>query len=930
MGNLASSPVRQPSSLRALTGLFFLSGASSLIIESIFGRLLSYTFGNTAHAASTVLAAFLGGLALGAFCIGIWVDRRPPSLWIYGGLEALVGIYSIFIPKFFALLTMAYVHICRQYSLGASGLTTVRLGLALLVILPASFLMGGTLPAMSRYVACARFEFEKTVDALYGWNTLGAATGALISTYLLIPGIGILGAIYVACGVNFFIFLSIAFVARAEGLQTTQQKPHGGKFADPRLAPPIKSSGLLVLLGSFFTGAAALAYEVIWTHVQAFTIGNTVYAFGITLFVILCGLGMGAQIVSRKFNHERFWYPALAGSQLLLGLAVFLTVPIWGRMSGFFGGGYPWIISFNVLSLSLIAFSGIVLAWRKAGRLTNPRIWRFSLAILAAGLAAAASWAVQNNDQIIFLLITRSRGAVFPVVELTRFLCVLFMLIIPSILLGAAFPLLINLGTAAANQAGSRVGSIYAANTAGAISGSLLTGFFLIPRIGSEATLRSLATCSVVLALFFACWLAGRRTRVMSGWTLGTCAVIAAGWYAAPRWDPRAISSGRHTYLQQMFRAEQVLFLREDAAGGMTAVVQDKNVRVLASNGNLQGTDAHGTDWHAWFGLIPMLFVQSPRSALVIGIGTGQTLHTFSQFPFRDIAVAELAPHVKQAAAEWFTSVNGGVLDRDPRVHVSIADGRNFLMLSQAKYDLISTDITSLFIGGQGDLFNRQFYELARGRLAEGGIFQETLPLFYQTKDFLVALNTVSHVFPYVTYFLQGDRGSILASNQPFACDYAQLRAWDLDPAIRKDLQSIHAVGMEALLGDMMLDGPALRKAVARLPEIGNLPSDFESTDLRPYLEYDTPRANLFFANNAIENRAFLLRMRMPTALSAEISIHNAPENDEGKLFLGEILAEHGDFAKAVDSLASVTGPAKARAEEEIAHLESLKTATRH
>jgi spermidine synthase len=851
-----------------LTALFFLSGASSLIIESIFGRLLSYTFGNTAHAASTVLAAFLGGLAFGAFCIGIWVDRRQPSLWIYGVLEAFVALYAIVIPRFFALLTNTYVHICHAYHLGPSGLTALRLTLALLVILPASFLMGGTLPAMSRYVASAYSEFEKTVDALYGWNTLGAATGALGSTYFLIPGIGILGSIYVACSANLLIFLCVALLSRRAAQAAPTHQAHSLHATDQPSPLPLPASRMMLLLASFCTGAAALAYEVIWTHIQVFTIGNTVYAFGLTLFVILCGLGLGAQIVSRKFNQPRFWILTLVGSQLLLGLGVFLTIPAWGHVSALFGRGYPRVISFDVFGLSAVAFLGIALLWNNLRRKANHRLWTISLALLAACLAAVAFWAVQISDQIVLALITRAHRAMFfPVVEFMRLLCVFLLLIIPSILLGAAFPLLINLAVGAADKIGSRVGSIYATNTAGAISGSLLTGFFLIPRLGSEATLRCLATCSVILACVFACRLVGRRGPALAASTLSASVVIVLGWSVIPGWDPRVISSAEHTYLQRMFAVDQVLFLREDVAGGMTAVVREKNIRILASNGNFQGSDGHGADWHSWFGLLPMLFVQTPRNALVIGIGTGQTLHTFSLFPFRDLDVAELAPQVRNAAAQWFTSVNGGVLDRDPRVHVSIADGRNFLMLSQTKYDLISTDITSLFIGGQGDLFNRQFYELARAHLSEGGVFQETLPLFYATKDILVALNTVSHVFPYVTYFVQGDRGSILASNQPLACDYLQLRDWDSDPEIRKELRLVQAPGMEALLGDLILDGAAVRKAVSRLPEVSDLPLGFESTDLRPYLEYDSPKSNLFFAANAFENHKFLLQIRAPSAI---------------------------------------------------------------
>jgi len=164
--------------------LFFLSGASSLIFETIFTRLLTYTYGNTAYAVSTVLAAFLGGLALGAFLLGRWVDRHPPSLWIYGGLELLVGIYCLFIPKLFGLITQAYITLFHRFHLGTAGLTALMFGLAALVILLPTMLMGGSLPALARYVSAGRMNFQFEVDRLYGWNTFGAARGTLASTFL--------------------------------------------------------------------------------------------------------------------------------------------------------------------------------------------------------------------------------------------------------------------------------------------------------------------------------------------------------------------------------------------------------------------------------------------------------------------------------------------------------------------------------------------------------------------------------------------------------------------------------------------------------------------------------------------------------------------------------------------------------------------------
>ena len=278
--------------LRILGTLFFLSGASSLILETLFTRLLSYTFGNTAYAASTVLAAFLGGLALGAYIIGKRVDSWRPTLIIYGTLELGIGIYALFVPLLFAGLTHTYVALYRLLSLGMAGATTVRFLLATVVIIIPSALMGGTLPALARMVAATRSEYRSDLDWLYSVNTFGAAMGALISTYVLMPAWGLYGTLVTAFSMNAIIFLYTAWFEkrRSSGLsREVQVKDEStlqglsdieGEPSDPN---PIDGKGyhVLLLAAAFLTGMITLAYEVTWTHALAFLVGNAVYAFGI-------------------------------------------------------------------------------------------------------------------------------------------------------------------------------------------------------------------------------------------------------------------------------------------------------------------------------------------------------------------------------------------------------------------------------------------------------------------------------------------------------------------------------------------------------------------------------------------------------------------------------------------------------------------------
>src|SRR5439155_2962203 len=336
----AGSTCEKHRAIAILRLLFFLSGASSLIFETIFTRLLTYTFGNTAYAVSTVLASFLGGLALGAFVLGRWLDRRAPSLRFYGGLELLIGVYCLFIPGLFGWLTESYVALYYRLQLGTTGLTTLRVVLSSVLILVPSFLMGGTLPAIARFLAARRSDFQSELDRFYAFNTLGASSGLLISTYALIPAFGIRGTIAIASSINILIAIASNMRALSHGtVFSLREEQESRASVQQRTATMPGVAPAIMLLSSFLTGAVALGYEVVWTHVLSFLVGNTVYAFGLMLFTVLAGLGLGAHIASVHLRSPWRWLPGLTGSQVALGLTVFMTLPLWPRIPALFAQG---------------------------------------------------------------------------------------------------------------------------------------------------------------------------------------------------------------------------------------------------------------------------------------------------------------------------------------------------------------------------------------------------------------------------------------------------------------------------------------------------------------------------------------------------------------------------------------------------------------
>jgi spermidine synthase len=901
-----------PTFLRLLPILFFFSGASSLIFETIFTRLLTYTFGNTAHAVSTVLAAFLGGLALGAYAIGRWVDRRGATLLTYGTLELLVGLYCLFIPGLFALLTKAYAGLYHALHLGMWALTAVRFGLAAVVILLPTFLMGGTLPVLARCVASASTGFQSFIDRLYAWNTLGAAAGTLASTYLLMPSLGVRGTIRVACAVNLVIFLSVA----AWGSKGGQAEPRAVPTPVPATARDPRRRVLLV--AAFLTGVLALVYEVVWTHMLGFLVGNSVYAFGMMLFTFLCGLGWGAHLVARHLARPALWSRALAAAQIFLGMAVFITFPLWNHLPDLFAQGFQRAWVWDVVGIAaLLAARMAYLGWsmfRKARRGKIPLARLMELAgefILLAGL-------VSTNPATLW----RYEAGGFVAAELLRFFAGFYLLILPCLLLGISFPLLLNLATQAGGV-GTSVGGIYAANTAGTVLGSVLTGFLVLPALGSHATLQAAATLDLLLGLGFA-WLLVPLSRVRR-WVLGVvvASLVLLVCGGATQWDTRGLTRGTYVYFNKGWPVDRVLYFGEDVQGGLTSVIDMGPTRVLLSNGKFQGNNTEEVADQARFALTPILFTPRFDRALVIGLGTGNTLRVVSLFPFRRIEAVEIAPHIVEAARQWFGDVNADVFDRDPRVKLILADGRNVLLLTRERYDLITIEVSSIWISGEADLYNREFYELCRSHLAEHGVLQQWVQIHHmRPQDLRVILQTAAQVFAHLAFFQGPEQGLLIASPDALECDARQVAALENIPAVRRELADQGIPSLWSLLGELRLFDSSFRQATEALPGPRGLPADFASTDDRPYLEYQTPKGNALRYNTTEVNTRLLDRFR-PPPLPPELTVRNLTSDDDRNLLLGYILEGRGDAPGALTAFRQVGGSGAARAAVEIHRLAS-------
>jgi spermidine synthase len=327
------------------------------------------------------------------------------------------------------------------------------------------------------------------------------------------------------------------------------------------------------------------------------------------------------------------------------------------------------------------------------------------------------------------------------------------------------------------------------------------------------------------------------------------------------------------------------------------------------------------------FALIPVLFTRRFGRALVIGLGTGGTLHAVARFPFHRIDAVEIAPQIVEAARHWFGDVNGDVFDRDARVALHVADGRNFLLLSRHQYDMITIEITSLWVSGESDLYNKEFYELCRSHLGTDGVLQQWVALHHlRTQDLLVILNTAAQVFPHVAFFYgygQG-HGLLIASSSPLECDYQRISGFDRTPGVRQELNAIGAPSLWSLLGEVVLYDRSFREATSFLPQLAGLPADFAATDFRPYLDYAAPKGVTLPYDTTERNFKFLEKFRAQ-GLPANLEIRDFPSDNEKNLVWGYVAEAQGDVKGAMQYFTHVHGPGSEQARDEMTRLAALR-----
>lgn len=643
------------------------SGLAGLVYEVTWTRLLTLHLGHTTAAGSAVVGAFLLGLAGGATFMGRRARALSPmaALRTYAAFELGVGVVALLLPL--ALDALGPV-LTWAYRDAAPGLLfpVTRVVLAILLVMTPALALGATFPLAVRWFASGAPDRARRSGVLYAANTLGAAAGALLAGFVLIPAFGVWRTTLcgVAAGV---VSATLALVAgRAPATATAAETGDpAARVPDPLSHPAATAADTARLrlaagvLG--LSGLAALLHELAWTRVLALAIGPTTYAFAAALAAVIAGSAAGAWIGTWLVRRLR--EPAAALAFALAGAAIAAAV-----------------------------------TYALAGR----QVPLYVATALATG-GAGEAWIV--------------RGAL-----------VTAALVVPTALcLGLAFPLALAMAGATRDDATGRFSVIYALNTGGSVAGSLAAGFLTIPAFGLQVTLQ--IACACLLLATAAVFLRGglsERART----AVGTAAVAAATVViTAPPWDRALMASGAYLYapfvpsgipIEPMLKAGTLRYYA-DGAAATVSVKTLTGTTTLTVDGKTDASNRGDMLTQALVAHVPLLLHPAPARVAVVGLGSGVTAGAALTHPVTAMDVIELSPEVVEAS-RFFATENRQAL-ADPRTRLIVGDGRSHLRLSRQTYDVIISEPSNPWIAGVAALFTREYFAEARARLAPGGVF---------------------------------------------------------------------------------------------------------------------------------------------------------------------------------------------------------------
>ena len=762
---------------------FLLSGLSSLIYEVLWVRMLILIFGSTTFAISTVLTAFMGGLALGSYLCGRFIDRARHPVSIYGALETGIGIYALLVPMIFGCLIPLYQGVWQVFHPSFYLFSLVQFVLVTLVLIVPTTLMGATLPILCKYYSNRQDNLGLTIGTLYAVNTLGGIMGTFLTGFIFLPSIGVRLTTFLAATLNLLIGITVLLLVKKRKLQekigpVLEKNLSSRTFPEEQISP---RALWVVLLGFGLSGLASMVYEVTWSRVLAMILDSSTYAFTIMLTTFLVGIALGSYLMSRVVD------------QLRRPLLVFII------LEGAIGAS---------------AFGGL---------------------FLFAELP------------YLFVVLYRNLSDSLNLIFFSKFLLVFLVMFLPTLLIGALFPPVVKLYISNLNRVGRSIGEVYALNTLGCILGSFCSGFILVPLLGIQKTILlaiGLNLLLVVILLFISPY-RPQTVKIPLTMVVLVGAIVMA--VHVPRWNPSLMSSGVYMYVRFVLDldrrqlldrytkdADPLLFYKEGYTSTVSVHKSKTSDNVyLKVNGKVEASTIGDMPTQILLAQIPMLMSRNHEEVLVIGLGSGVTVGSVGTFPAQRITVVELEPAVVEASG-YFSHVNYQIL-KDHRLRVMTHDARNYLLVTPEQFDVIISEPSNPWMAGVSNLFTREFFIMGSERLKPGGLFCQWLQLYKISPDNLRSILATFHgIFPHVLIFEASEYDLlILGSIDPLPVDLKKLKARLSQPRIKTDLRRIKIQSVRDVLSHFVFGTREIPAFVKKAPI---------NTDDNALLEFSAPK----------------------------------------------------------------------------------------
>ncbi|MCM8775000.1 MAG: fused MFS/spermidine synthase [Candidatus Omnitrophica bacterium] len=703
-----------------------------------------------------------------------------------------MGVYAFLTPWVWKAMESIYIIFYQAFEPSFLRFGLFKFAIVFVALFVPTFLMGGTLPVVGKYLVHRQKDTAKLIGLLYALNTLGAVLGVFLCGFFLLYLIGVWQTVVFTGVFNLIIFGACYSYARVEGKNFSSEIMNRADQEDevksglshsqkaqrsltPTLHPWI-SYLLSVLFG--ISGAVSMMYEVGWTRVLAMVLGSSVYAFSTMLVTFLLGISLGSYLFSRFSRRVAVDLMTFSVLQWLTACFVFTGFNVFDDLPYYFGRFYGWF-----------------------GR---------------------SVWALE------FVKFLFSSLVMFP----------------PTLCIGAMFACFIHVFQRS-DSLGREVGTAYFSNTLGTILGSALTGFLIIPAIGIQATLIAAAVLNVLIGgtVFLIQPQKFYRKRIVWGLSAFLLVIVSASRVQA--WDRMAITSGtaikpmnvanlsKRDFMAYLSEKEN-LFYRE----GSNSTVSVDRLRDNISLSVNAKVDASVEDSFTQYllGHLPMLLHPDPKKVLVIGLGSGSTLAAVASYPVETMDCVEIEQEVIQAST-FFTKINRNVLD-DRRVRIYTNDGRNFLLIRPDLYDVIISEPSNPWMAGVANLFSYEHYQTMSRRLNPGGIVCQWFHGYSMAPaDIQMIVRTFRQVFKDVTLWTSYYPDMMLiGKSEKLVVDFNQIQHKFGLSSVQKDLAPHGIQGPEGLFASFWLGSEELE----RLSQGAKITSDNH-----PYLEFSAPR-NLY------------------------------------------------------------------------------------